>query len=311
MSILVTGAAGLVGSSIASMLTLQEYDVISIDDLSAGSMTNLEGLLGRQNFTHHTGNILDDELLDKIFRKKITHVFHEAVSKNTRSMLSPSSDLLVNALGTLKLLERARIHNSHFIHASTGSVYGRTSEFPTTEIVSKNPVSFYGNSKNAAENYVNLFHQIYGLHTTVLRYFHVYGWRQDAGSYGGVVPIFINHALRNEPIEITGDGKQIRQFTYVEDIAKINLAFMENKTQSGEVYNCASPEKTSIKNLAEMIIKETKSTSSIKNISERIGDIKNFDVSCEKLNQVIKLHNWTNFTTGLQETIEKINEKMN
>jgi nucleoside-diphosphate-sugar epimerase len=310
MKCLVTGGAGLIGSAIVDRLLNLGHEVISVDNYVAGKRDNLAKARVSKNFQELELDICDLESMEKIFKNGIDIVFHEAVSKNTVSLIDPQKDLRVNAGGTLGLLQLAlKYEIMKFIHASTGSVYGSTQVFPTHENAPKNPTSFYGNSKLAAETYVSLFHDIYNLPTVTLRYFHVYGSRQDGGNYGGVVPIFIKNALQNKPILISGDGSQIRAFTYVEDVARINTLAMEMNGNEGAIYNCASDERISINFLAKSVLELCVETSTeIKFTEPRIGDVLTFDVDNTRLKRDLNFNFDYTFENGLKKTFSEISK---
>ena len=307
MRALVTGGAGLVGSEIIDLLLeTTKVDVVSVDNYVSGNSENLEKARSFSNFTELRGDITDEIFLATVFSEGYDWVFHEAVSKNTVSLNNPVKDLHTNALGTLLLLEATRKTDSKkFIHASTGSVYGRTTEFPTTEITPTLPVSFYGNSKLAAENYVRLFSEMFGMETTILRYFHVFGARQDRSEIGGVVPHFIDLALSNKNIEITGDGNQVRAFTHVSDIAKINLLAAKSDG-AAQTFNCASPTRITINELAHKILYLLpQSTSSLKYVAERKGDIYKFDIATERLHATLGNIHFMDFDSALKKTLSE------
>jgi UDP-glucose 4-epimerase len=308
MRALVTGGAGLVGSEIVDTLLASGHEVVSLDNYIAGKHENLAQALNNPNFTAVEGDICDTELLDRLIGTGFEVIFHEAVSKNTVCLIDPNKDLEVNAGGTLNLLIAARKHGvSRFIHASTGSVYGPTKIYPTDEYHPKDPASFYGVSKLAAESYVSLFNKFYGLPTIILRYFHVYGSRQDSSDFGGVVPLFIRKILNGETVDVTGDGKQIRAFTHVSDIARINYLASQNDDAVGKIFNCASDEKVSILSLAEKIIEQAgNSKSRINFVPDRIGDIRHFDVSNAKLKRELDFTFAVSFEEGLTRTIDEI-----
>jgi len=190
-----------------------------------------------------------------------------------------------------------------FVHASTGSVYGPAKIFPTNEQHRKDPVSFYGVSKLAAESYVQLFHEFYGLPTTVLRYFHVYGARQDSSDVGGVVSIFLRRAMEGHEIQVTGDGSQLRAFTHVSDIARINLLAAESLKAEGKVYNCASDVRITIRQLAEQVLEIVpNSTSRIIHTERRLGDIYKFDIDNDKLKNELNFEFNNSFNAQLKLT---------
>ena len=215
---LVTGGAGFIGSHLIEELLNEGLEVVSIDNYSTGKKSNLEEFYNHPNLSQVDCDICDYQRVKKYF-KGVDVVFHQAASKKTICLKDPRKDLDVNAKGTFNILELAR----HFgvkkvVHASTGSVYGEAKYLPQNEAHPLNPASYYGVSKLAAERYVDVFRHSHGLDTTILRYFHVYGARQDSSEDGGVVSIFIRLMLSGKPVTIFGDGTQLRSFTYVKDI---------------------------------------------------------------------------------------------
>jgi UDP-glucose 4-epimerase len=196
------------------------------------------------------------------------------------------------------------------VHASTGSVYGEPKYFPQNEDHPKNPVSFYGVSKLAGETYAKVFEQLHDLNVTVLRYFHVYGPRQEYSDVGGVVPIFIRRVLQEQPPIIFGDGTQQRSFTYVGDVVRANLFVVGRQDTKGQVYNCASGIKVTIRELAEKILKRLeKEYLSVGYDDWTPGDIKVFDVDNSKLRNLGFEWRMT-FDEGLVQTINWYSQKL-
>ena len=301
---LVTGGAGFVGSHLVDSLIEDGIEVVSIDDYSGGKKSNLSHLKGHKNFEEINCDITDLNSLKEYF-DGVDIVFHQAVSKMTVCLKDPRRDLEVNAEGTFNLLELSRDNGvKKFVHASTGSVYGVAREFPTNEMHQLNPVSFYGVSKLAGEKYVRLFSETYDLDTTILRYYHVYGPRQESSDVGGVVSIFARRVLEGKPIIIYGDGTQIRSFTYVGDIVNINKLVALRSDTKGEAYNCASGIQISINELAHSVLRELNAENHEVQYSDwKIGDIKFFDVSNEKLKKIGA--KWDNdFAKGLSKTLD-------
>lgn len=313
MRALVTGGAGLVGSEIVDQLLAAGHEVISIDNYTAGRRENNKRAQQYSQFKSIFGDFANDKILAECFKLGIDWVFHNAVSKNTVCLSDPLKDLNVNANGTLKLLITANKYGvKRFIHASTGSVYGPAKIFPTNEQHRKDPISFYGVSKLAAESYVQLFHEFYGLPTTVLRYFHVYGARQDSSDVGGVVSIFLRRAMEGHEIQVTGDGNQLRAFTHVSDIARINLLAAESSRAIGQIYNCASDSRITIRELAEAVLKYVDdSSSSIQFTEPRLGDIYKFDIDNQKLKNDLNFKFLTSFESGLEHTYKEMRSDFN
>jgi nucleoside-diphosphate-sugar epimerase len=281
MKALVTGGAGFIGSHIVESLLSDGYKVICMDDLSAGKESNVDLFSDNSNYRFVNASVTNQLKVD-YWMDGIDVVFHNAASKKNICLDNPIKDLEVNAGGTLNLLLAAKKHGvKKFVHASTGSVYGEPVEFPQTESHPLNPVSYYGVSKLAGDRYVNMFSKMGWLDTTILRYFHVYGPRQEDGEYGGVIAIFFMKAKAGEPLVIFGDGTQQRTFTHVDDIVKINRLVASRPT--GGIYNCASGIKVTVKDVAYKIIELTGSNSDVVYDDWLVGDIKEFDVDNSKV----------------------------
>ncbi len=281
--VIVTGGAGFIGSHLCEELVKINANVISIDDMSAGHQSNTELLKNNNNFKFVNKSVTDTNGMDELFDGAYA-IFHNAASKKNICDKDPKKDLNVNAEGALNLLEYSKKHKvERFIHASTGSVYGEPSIFPSTEDHPLSPVSYYGVSKLAGERYVDVFNHLYGLKTTILRYFHIYGPRQESNEFGGVVSIFLRNALAGTPLVIFGDGKQIRSFTWVKDLVSINLKAAVADEAVGQVYNAVSGIQISVLDLAKKIVEITGSKSEIVHGERLLGDIDYFDVSNQKV----------------------------
>jgi UDP-glucose 4-epimerase len=308
---LVTGGAGFIGSHIVEKLLKLGLKVTSIDNYSAGKEENIQHLYNMPEFTPIRADVTKIDKIKKYF-KGVDIVFHHACSKNTVCMIDPARDLEVNAEGTLNVLIcslNERI--SKFIHASTGSVYGEPFLVPTNEDHPLQPVSYYGVSKLAGEKYVKLFNTLHGLDITILRYYHVYGPRQDSSEFGGVVSIFCRRAHEGKDLIIFGDGTQVRSFTHVHDVVRINLLAAVKKEMSGNAYNCASGISITIQELAEAVLNHYGNKDlKIKYAPWKPGDIKNFDVDNRRL-----LSNGfafsKQFDEGLSEMVNWTNQFVN
>lgn len=301
---LVTGGAGFIGSHIVEELLRLDVEVVSIDDYSAGKYDNLANLPNQQLLTAVHCDVTNyDELKD--YFEGVDIVFHNAASKKAVCLNNPCRDLEVNALGTLHILELCRRWGvKKIVHASTGSVYGETQYFPQDELHPLNPLSYYGVSKLAAEKYVQVFHHLYGMNTTVLRYFHVYGPRQDSSDdRGGVVAIFARRILAGLPPVIRGDGTQQRSFTYVKDVVRANLLVAAHPHAKGQVYNCASGLRVTISELASKMLQICGMDLKPEYSDWAPGDIKIFDVDHSKIEQ-LGFCDWTGLDDGLQKTLD-------
>lgn len=300
---IVTGGAGFIGSHIVEELVKTEVETISIDNYFAGKRENLAHLKGYSNFHEIECDVTNLTKLEKYFHG-VEVVFHQAASKKTICLNNPRRDLEINAEGTFNMLELALKYKvKKFVHASTGSVYGEAQYYPQDEKHPLVPTSYYGVSKLAGEKYVQVFERLYGLDTTVLRYFHVYGPRQESSDVGGVAAIFTRLMLENKPIKIFGDGTQQRSFTYVKDVVKANLLAAVIKGTKGKIYNCASGIKVTVKELADTIANML----NVENLEIRYedwlpGDIKVFDIDNSKIVKRLGM-DFTDFRQGLTYTV--------
>jgi UDP-glucose 4-epimerase len=190
------------------------------------------------------------------------------------------------------------------VHVSTGSVYGEAQYYPTDENHPLNPTSYYGVSKLAGEKYARVFAHLYDLDVTMLRYYHVYGPRQESSDVGGVVSIFARRALHDQPLIIYGDGSQLRSFTYVKDVVDINKVVAQSAASKGEAYNCASGIRVTILELAQKVLAYYgKEDIEIQFEDWRLGDILKFDVANAKL-KGLGYEFRTDFDEGLAKTLE-------
>ncbi|KAF5048686.1 UDP-N-acetylglucosamine 4-epimerase [anaerobic digester metagenome] len=249
MKVVVTGGAGFIGSNLAEEL-LNRYEVTVLDDLATGRASNLEGL----NVEFVQGSILDAELLAKAFRGA-RYVFHEAALPSVqRSVEDPARSNHVNIDGTLNVLIAARDAGvQKLVFASSSSVYGDTPTLPKVETMTPSPMSPYAVTKLTAEHYCRVFESLYGLRTVALRYFNVFGPRQDPKSqYAAVIPNFITRVLAGEPPVINGDGRQTRDFTFVRDVVQANIRAAESDATG--IFNIACQKRIDLLALADTIM---------------------------------------------------------
>ncbi len=253
----ITGGAGFIGSHLAEEVFKRGYHVVILDDLSSGKMENIAGLLGNAGTEFIRGSIVGLPLLQKVFRG-VTHVFHlAAIASPPKSMEDPLADHEVNLTGTLNVLMAARDNGvKKVVYASSAAVYGDTLTLPTGEDTPAMPRSPYAVAKLAGEYYCRVFTEAYGLPAVCLRYFNIYGPRQDpASDYAAVIPAFIQMASQGEPLTIDGDGEQTRDFVFIKDVVRANILASEGELSG--VYNIGSGEGTTVNGLAEMIIRLT------------------------------------------------------
>ena len=252
--VVVTGGAGFIGSHLAEELVQQGYNVIILDDLSTGKMENIAELLNNDNIEFVQGSITELSLLQKLFQG-VEYVFHQAaLARVPRSIDDPLTANEVNITGTLNILLAARENKVRkVIYASSSSAYGDTPTLPQREDMPPDPLSPYALTKLAGEYYCNIFRQIYGLSTVSLRYFNVYGSRQDLKSqYATVVPAFIERISQGLPPIIHGDGEQSRDFTFIADVVQANILAAESDAEG--TYNIGGGKGTTINQIAGSIL---------------------------------------------------------
>jgi UDP-glucose 4-epimerase len=266
---LVTGGAGFIGSHLCDALLERGHEVTCVDNLvgSGGSTRNVAHLDGHPSF-----RLVTEDFVEWVTRADLRGtdcIFHLAASKNSVCRADPERDLLVNALGTLRLARAAQEAGVRkLVHASTGSVFGEVGT----------PVSYYGVSKLAGESYVPVVSSDGDLDWTILRFYHVIGPRQDDSAAGGVVPIFVRQALRGEPLTIDGDGGQTRVFTSVYDAVRAALIAMEHPGSRRATLTCASGVRVTVRELADYVIERTGSRGGAHHGPPRPGDIRHFEV---------------------------------
>jgi len=244
------------------------------------------------------------DLVENLFIKySFDYIFHLAALNLVRSVENPLADLDTNIKGTLIILELIMKYNQDIVlvFSSSGSVYGEPIRIPQYEDHPLNPNSPYGISKLAAENYVTLYNKLHGLKTVSLRYYNVYGPRQNAGHGGGVISIFITNSLKDINLIIEGDGEQERCFTYVKDVVRANILASMSPNAFGMNFNIASKNNTTIKELANKI---SNINNKVKIISapERVGDIKKFNPSITRAKEELGYIPKVKFEDGLLET---------
>lgn len=299
MKVLVTGGAGFIGSHIVDLLLERGNDVIVVDNLSTGQETHL-----RPEVSFYRADITDGRLADIIAKTRPDVVIHQAAQIHvTTSVQDPLHDAKINIIGTLNLLEACRHAGVRkVIYASSAAVYGNPQYLPIDEGHPVMPLSGYGISKHTPEHYLQVYAQLHGLTYTVLRYANVYGIRQDPRGEGGVISIFMEKLLKGEPITVFGDGEQTRDYIYVEDVARANVAALTEG--DGQILNIGTGQKTSINELIALFEEVSGKKMEINHAPERPGDIKH---SYFDNRRAVQLLNWqpeTDLSTGLRKTWE-------
>lgn len=301
MKVVVTGGAGFIGSNLAEEL-LKKHEVTVIDNLSTGRIENLDQIINKINFIE--GSITDLYLLKEAFSGSDT-VFHEAAIPSVeRSIDNPIASNEANIDGTLKVLVAARDCNVRkVVYASSSSAYGNTPTMPKREDMKPNPMSPYAVSKLAGEYYCRVFSEVYGLKTARLRYFNVYGPRQNPESqYAAVIPRFVTRILAHEPPVIYGDGEQTRDFTFVRDVVKANILAMQSPAEG--VFNIACGERVSLNELAGKIMKITGIRFDPIYDEPRQGDVRDSLADISSAWDKLGYRPDFNLDSGLEETIK-------
>jgi len=304
--VLVTGGAGFIGSHIVDSLLAKDLEVTVLDNLSSGKMKNIGQHLNKENLHFIKGDIRDDDSVKQAVRN-VDAVIHEAALVGVaRSVENPFSTNEVNVTGTLNLLKASLDSGvKRFIYASSASVYGEIETLPKKETLPTRPISPYATSKLAAENYCKAFFKVYGLETVSLRYFNVYGPRQTRGPYSGVITVFINRLLNDEPPIIHGDGTQTRDFTDVQDAVQASMLSLKCKNAVGEEFNVATGKQTTINQLAQALLNLTGKTSLQPTHTEpRQGDIKHSYADISKAKRVLGYEPKITLKEGLNALVE-------
>jgi len=304
---LVTGSAGFIGSNLVDAILKLGYEVRGLDDFSTGKRKNVDELLNNSKYEFIEGDIRDIEVCIKAC-EGIDYVLNQAAWGSVpRSVEMPLHYEEVNIKGTLNMMEAARQNDvKKFVYASSSSVYGDEPTLPKKEGIEGNVLSPYALTKKVNEDYAKLYYDIYNLNTYGLRYFNVFGKKQDpAGAYAAVIPKFITQLLNNEVPIINGDGNQSRDFTYIENVIEANLkACVASPEAAGQAYNIAYGGREYLIDIYQYLSKALK-----KNIQpilgpDRIGDIKHSNADISKAKKMIGYDPEWNFEQGIEEAIE-------
>lgn len=306
---LVTGGAGFIGSNLIEELIRRKENVRVIDNFVTGNRENLYGFIDKIELIE--GDIRDETLMRKV-TKGVDYVLHQAALRSVpRSVKDPVSTNDVNVAGTLNLLVACKENKvKRFIYASSSSVYGDTPVLPKSEEQKPVPVSPYAVSKLAGEDYCRVFSILYGLETVSLRYFNVFGPRQDPTSeYAVVIPKFIFAYIKGEQPEVHGDGLQSRDFTYIQNVVQANILAVTAKEVSGKVFNIACGEKWSLMDILSELSKIFGKTIQPRFTSSRPGDVRHTLADLTQPQSHLGYQVEVRFKKGLKKTVEWFKER--
>jgi UDP-N-acetylglucosamine/UDP-N-acetyl-alpha-D-glucosaminouronate 4-epimerase len=303
---LVTGVAGFIGSTLARELLAQGQKVRGLDNFSTGKRENVTEVLGQIDL--HEADLLDLDALHEACRG-VDYVLHEAAIPSVpRSVKDPLGNNRANVDGTLNLLIACRDAKvKRIVYAASSSAYGDTPTLPKREDMSPNPISPYAVAKLASEYYMTSFYGCYGLETVCLRYFNVFGPRQDPTSpYSGVLAKFINQMLSGEQPTIFGDGRQSRDFTYIDNVVSANLLASRAETGkvAGKVINVATGRRTDLNQTFLILKKLIGYNGDVKYGPERAGDVKHSLADISRAEQFLGYRPKVDFEEGLSRTVE-------
>ena len=301
---LVTGGAGFIGSHIAERLVRDGHGVRVLDDFSSGKNTNLESFV--EGIEIVRGDIRDARLVNEA-SQGVEVVFHEAALGSVpRSVADPLSTHEVNITGTFNVLLAARDAGvKRVVYASSSSVYGETPVLPKHEEMTPQPLSPYALSKLVGEHYAQVFKQVYGFEVVPLRYFNIFGPRQDLESqYAAVIPRFITALLTGNSPVVYGDGLQSRDFTYVDNVVDANLLAAEADGAAGKTFNVACGGRYTLIELLERLKELIGSEIEATHEPSRAGDVRDSQASIEAAQQVLGYRVSVGFEEGLRKTVD-------
>lgn len=310
---LVTGGAGFIGSNLVEKILELGFEVRVLDNFATGKRENIKGFMGNDKFTLIEGDIRNSKDCDKAC-EGVDYVLHQAALGSVpRSINDPRTSNDVNITGTLNMLIAARDNNvKRFVYASSSSVYGDEPKLPKVEDVEGKLLSPYAITKRVDELYAKNFYDLYNLPTIGLRYFNVFGRRQDPHSvYSAVIPIFVKKLLNNESPTINGDGRQSRDFTYIDNVIQANLkSCLASEGAFGESMNIAYGGRMYLdelyKKLAELLNKEIKPVFG----PDRKGDIKHSNADISKAKRLLNYNPRYNIEEGLELAIDWYKKKL-
>lgn len=306
---LVTGGAGFIGSHVTEELVKRGHAVRVVDNFLTGKRENIAPFLDKIEFLE--GDIRDFEICKRA-SEGVDFVLHQAALTSVpRSVKDPLLTNEINVKGTLNLLlasQKAKVNK--FVFASSSSVYGDDPRLPKKEGTEGTPLSPYAISKRVGEMYCQVFSQIFGLSTVCLRYFNIFGPRQDPFSqYAAAIPIFINKMLRKEKPTIFGDGEQSRDFTYVSNVVEANILTSTAQGISGEIFNIGCGERTTVNSLVQKLNEILLEEITPSYDEPRPGDVRHSFADISKARRMLKCKPLVSFSEGLKKTVHWYKER--
>jgi nucleoside-diphosphate-sugar epimerase len=301
---LVTGGAGFIGSHIVEELIKKGERVRVVDNLSTGKLENLEHLMNEIEFIE--GDLRHPEEAAQAVAGSDFILHQAAIPSVPRSVKDPIGSTENNLNGTLHLLMAARDAKvKRVVYASSSSIYGDSPTLPKKEDFLPAPLSPYAASKLAGEYYCRVFHEVYGLETVSLRYFNVFGPRQDPLSpYAAVIPKFITLALSKKPLVVYGDGEQSRDFSFVANVVQANILACSSTGAAGETFNVGGGEHISLNQLVQMLKEIVDPDLKVEYAEPRPGDVKHSLAGIEKAQKLMGFESAIPFGEGLRRTVE-------
>jgi len=300
MKILVTGGAGFIGSHVVTTYLDLGHEVVVLDDLSTGRISNLD-----PRATFYQMDIRDPQVADMFLRERPEVVNHHAAQMNVRrSVADPLFDAQVNVVGSLNLIECAKSSNvRRFIYISTGgAVYGEPEYLPCDENHPINPICQYGASKHTVEHYLYMYFHNYGMESIVLRYPNVFGPRQDPHGEAGVIAIFTGQMLNGDSIVINGDGEQTRDYVYVGDCAQANVMALDTSVQHA-IYNIGSGKGTSVNEIFDSLCELTGFRGGVHNGPAKVGETRHIYLDASKAKKQLGWEPEVSLSEGLAKTV--------
>ena len=303
---LVTGGAGFLGSHLVPQLLKEGRSVTVFDNLSAGKLKNLDGVLDHPKFTFQRGDIRDKTIPNEVFDGVDSIIHLAALIDISASVVDPIQNHEVNVNGTFNMLQAAVKHNvKKLVFASSTAVYGDVKTLPIQENIALKPISPYAASKVAGEAYCSAFASCFGIETAALRFFNIYGLRSENSPYSGVITKFLQKIVKGEVLTIDGDGEQTRDFIHVSDVVKAVTLALDCRGLKGEVFNVCTGVPKSINQLASTLETVTGKSIKIKHGPARLGDIRSSYGDPAKAKENLCFTASVDLTQGLQMLYEE------